>query len=74
MHRTLAIFTLSVAVFASLFTQTEATRNPGKLATRYTYDANGQQATVTLPDGRVTSYQYDGQGRKVSVSPTELAS
>jgi RHS repeat-associated protein len=37
-------------------------------STNYGYDADGQLTSVTLPDGRSISYQYDGAGNRVAVT------
>jgi RHS repeat-associated protein len=38
----------------------------GQFTTMYTYDAENRTKTVTDPTGRVTTYTYDDQGRRLS--------
>jgi YD repeat-containing protein len=37
-------------------------------ATQYTYDSNGNLASVTDPLGRITQYKYDSAGHLLSVT------
>jgi RHS repeat-associated protein len=49
----------------------------GKLShqtTTYAYDAENQLTQVTLPDGTVWNYKYDGLGRRIEKSSGTLAS
>ena len=36
--------------------------------TTYSYDADGQLTSVSLPGGRTITYQYDADGNRVSVT------
>ncbi len=53
-----------------------AARRTGRynVHTGYTYDAAGNQATVTAPNGRVTTSIYDAQNRLVQTIDNDVAS
>jgi RHS repeat-associated protein len=48
--------------------RTSRSQKSGGATTTYSYDASNQLVAVTLPDGAVTSYRYDGLGRRTEKS------